>query len=114
MPNLIGRARIFAGLAHGSQKRKYTGEPYIVHPVEVSEIVAWHNGSKEMIAAALLHDTVEDTDVTIDDIRNEFGNAVALLVDDLTDVSIVLHVKQWIAIILQTQVPPLWLLKRQT
>ena len=70
-----------------SQKRKYTGEPYIVHPVEVSEIVAWHNGSKEMIAAALLHDTVEDTDVTIDDIRNEFGNAVALLVDDLTDVS---------------------------
>jgi (p)ppGpp synthase/HD superfamily hydrolase len=87
MPNLIGRARIFAGLAHGSQKRKYTGEPYIVHPVEVSEIVAWHNGSKEMIAAALLHDTVEDTDVTIDDIRNEFGNAVALLVDDLTDVS---------------------------
>ena len=87
MSNLIGRARIFAGLAHGSQKRKYTGEPYIVHPVEVSEIVAWHNGSKEMIAAALLHDTVEDTDVTIDDIRNEFGNAVALLVDDLTDVS---------------------------
>ena len=87
MSDLVVRARTFARLAHGSQKRKYTGEPYIVHPVEVSEIVAWHNGSKEMIAAALLHDTVEDTDVTIDDIRNEFGNAVALLVDDLTDVS---------------------------
>ena len=53
----------------------------------MSEIVARHNGSKEMIAAALLHDVVEDTDVTIDEIRNEFGNAVALLVDDLTDVS---------------------------
>ena len=87
MPDLVVRARTFARLAHGSQKRKYTGEPYIVHPIEVSEIVARHNGSKEMIAAALLHDTVEDTDVTIDDIRNEFGNAVALLVDDLTDVS---------------------------
>ena len=87
MSDLVVRARTFARLAHGSQKRKYTGEPYIVHPIEVSEIVARHNGSKEMIAAALLHDTVEDTDVTIDDIRNEFGNAVALLVDDLTDVS---------------------------
>ena len=87
MSDLVVRARTFARLAHGSQKRKYTGEPYIVHPIEVSEIVARHNGSKEMIAAALLHDTVEDTDVTIDDIHNEFGNAVALLVDDLTDVS---------------------------
>ncbi len=85
--SLVDKAKLFATKAHDGQVRKYTGVPYIVHPIEVSEIVARHNGSKEMIAAALLHDVVEDTDVTIDEIRNEFGNAVALLVDDLTDVS---------------------------
>lgn len=85
--SLVDKAKLFATKAHDGQVRKYTGVPYIVHPIEVSEIVARHNGSNEMIAAALLHDVVEDTDVTIDEIRNEFGNAVALLVDDLTDVS---------------------------
>ena len=81
------RAKEFAKRAHNGQTRKYTGEPYINHPVEVAEIVKQHNGSREMIAAALLHDVVEDTDITLKDIREEFGNAVADLVDDLTDVS---------------------------
>ncbi|MDB2315472.1 HD domain-containing protein [bacterium] len=85
--NLVEKAKLFATKAHEGQVRKYTGEPYIIHPIEVSEIVERYNGSKEMIAAALLHDVVEDTDVTIEEIRNEFGNSVAMLVDDLTDVS---------------------------
>jgi (p)ppGpp synthase/HD superfamily hydrolase len=87
MDTLILLARTFAGRAHRGQVRKYTGEPYINHPVEVADIVRRHNGSPEMIAAALLHDVVEDTDVTLDDIRREFGEAVANLVEDLTDVS---------------------------
>jgi len=85
--NMIEKAKTFATKAHEGQVRKYTGVPYIVHPIEVSEIVAEYNGSQEMIAAALLHDVVEDTDVTIEEIRSEFGNSVASLVDDLTDVS---------------------------
>ena len=87
MDNLILLARTFASRAHTGQVRKYTGEPYIEHPIAVAETVRKHNGSKEMIAAALLHDVVEDTDVTLDEVRQEFGDAVANLVDDLTDVS---------------------------
>lgn len=84
---MINLARTFASRAHKGQVRKYTGEPYIEHPLEVAKIVRMHNGSKEMVAAALLHDVVEDTDVTLDEVRQEFGDAVADLVDDLTDVS---------------------------
>lgn len=87
MNDLVLLARTFASRAHKEQVRKYTGEPYIEHPIAVAEIVRKHNGSKEMIAAALLHDVVEDTDVTLDEVRQEFGDAVANLVDDLTDVS---------------------------
>jgi (p)ppGpp synthase/HD superfamily hydrolase len=84
---MINLARTFASRAHKGQVRKYTGDPYIEHPLEVAKIVRMHNGSKEMVAAALLHDVVEDTDVTLDEVRQEFGDAVANLVDDLTDVS---------------------------
>ena len=77
----------FATMAHGDQKRKYTGEPYIVHPIAVSEIVKTVPHTDEMIAAALLHDVVEDTPFTIDDINDRFGNKVAELVSWLTDVS---------------------------
>jgi len=84
---LIQRALAFATLAHHDQKRKYTGQPYIVHPIEVAEIVRSVEHDDEMLAAALLHDVVEDTDVTIEVIRSEFGDNVAELVDDLTDVS---------------------------
>lgn len=77
----------FATAAHEEQVRKYTGEPYISHPIEVMRIVKCVAHDEAMLAAALLHDTVEDTDVTIEDIRQQFGDDIADLVDDLTDVS---------------------------
>ena len=83
----VQRALAFATLAHGDQKRKYTGEPYIVHPIEVMEIVKSVPHDDAMLAAALLHDVVEDTDVTIEEIESAFGPDVAELVGFLTDVS---------------------------
>jgi (p)ppGpp synthase/HD superfamily hydrolase len=72
----------FATTAHASinQRRKYTGEPYIVHPIAVAELVRSVPHTPEMIAAAYLHDVVEDTPVTIEEIREEFGPQVAELV----------------------------------
>ncbi|WPE19943.1 HD domain-containing protein [Shinella zoogloeoides] len=81
----------FATTAHGAQLRKYDGQPYIVHPVAVAEIVRSVPHTPEMIAAALLHDTVEDTDVTLLDIKESFGATVATLVAWLTDVSTPFH-----------------------
>ena len=74
-------------MAHKDQKRKYTGDPYIVHPIAVSEIVKTVAHTDEMVAAALLHDVVEDTPVTIDEIKIKFGSKVAELVGWLTDIS---------------------------
>lgn len=88
--NLVETARIFATAAHAAigQKRKYTGDHYIVHPAEVAAIVSQVPGcTPEMIAAAWLHDVVEDTGVSIDIIRQIFGDKVADLVAWLTDVS---------------------------
>ncbi len=86
---MVERARVFATAAHAAvgQVRKYTFEPYIVHPAEVASIVATVSHTEEMLAAAWLHDTVEDTGVTIEVIRAEFGSEVAELVGWLTDVS---------------------------
>lgn len=67
--------------------RKYTGEPYINHPSAVVEIVRSVPHTDAMIAAAWLHDTVEDTAATIEDIDCEFGSEVASLVEMLTDIS---------------------------
>ena len=77
----------FATKAHGDQKRKYTGDPYIVHPIAVAEIVKTVPHTDAMIAAALLHDVVEDTPVTIQEIETKFGSKVAELVGWLTDTS---------------------------
>jgi len=77
----------FATKAHGDQKRKYTNDPYIVHPIAVSEIVKTVAHTDEMVAAALLHDVVEDTPVTIEQVEAKFGSKVAELVGWLTDVS---------------------------
>ena len=89
MSDLIQRAAEFARAAHESigQRRKYTDEPYIVHPRAVAGIVASITDDEQMIAAAWLHDVVEDTPVTIEEIQAEFGLNVARLVEDLTDVS---------------------------
>lgn len=89
MTDLVTRARVFATAAHAAvgQLRKYTFEPYIVHPAEVAQIVTEAGGTEAQIAAAWLHDTVEDTGVTIETIREEFGVEVAEIVGWLTDVS---------------------------
>ena len=87
---IVERARVFATAAHAAvgQVRKYTFEPYIVHPAEVAGIVDSVEGATfEMVAAAWLHDVVEDTGVTIETIRAEFGDEVADIVGWLTDVS---------------------------
>ena len=87
MEEKLQEAIEFATEAHGDQKRKYTGEPYISHPIAVMEIVREVPHTEEMLMAAVLHDTVEDTPVTIEDIKTKFGTKVAELVDGLTDVS---------------------------
>ena len=86
---MVEKARIFATAAHAAcgQLRKYTYEPYIVHPAEVASIVRSVPHTDEMVCAAWLHDVVEDTGVTIEVIRAEFGEKVAELVGWLTDVS---------------------------
>lgn len=82
-------AKAFATDCHASvdQRRKYTGEPYIVHPTAVVALVKSVPHTIEMVLAAWLHDTVEDTSATIEEIRAMFGEDVAQLVEMLTDVS---------------------------
>lgn len=87
--NLVARAQLFAADSHASigHTRKYTGEPYIVHPAAVAAIVRGVRHTPEMLAAAWLHDTVEDTPVELADIDAAFGAEVAELVEMLTDIS---------------------------
>ena len=81
----IGHAHVFASQKHSGQKRKYTGDPYIVHPTAVAQAVFRKGGSEDMIIAALLHDTIEDTDATREEVQEHFGVDVAYLVWELTD-----------------------------
>jgi len=87
--NTVERAKVFATAAHAAvgQTRKYTGEPYVVHPMEVASLVESVGGTEAMVAAALLHDVLEDTSVTVDVLEEQFGSEVADLVLWLTDVS---------------------------
>ncbi|MCU1535611.1 MAG: pyrophosphokinae [Glaciihabitans sp.] len=80
---LIERAYAAAEKAHSGQKRK-SGEPYITHPVAVAQILADLGIGSKTLAAALLHDTVEDTDYTLEMVRHDFGDEVAMLVDGVT------------------------------
>ena len=80
---LIVRAYEVAEKAHEGQMRK-SGEPYITHPVAVATILAELGMTPQTLAAALLHDTVEDTDYTLDKLRADFGDEIALLVDGVT------------------------------
>lgn len=77
---LLDRAITLAVQAHAGTERRGKGFPYIVHPMEAMAIVATMTPDQEMLAAAALHDVVEDTDVTIDEIRAEFGDRIAMLV----------------------------------
>ena len=81
----IRKAFDFMSEAHKGQKR-LSGDPYISHPSWIAKIIAQLSIGQEAIIAALLHDCVEDTKITIDNIANEFGDEVALLVSGLTEV----------------------------
>lgn len=83
--SIISRALDFAIKAHGNQKRKGDGKPYIVHPIEVALIVAKVISNDHVIASALLHDTVEDTNTTLEDLDKEFGYTVTKIVGNLTE-----------------------------
>ncbi len=87
---LVDKAFEFANKAHTNIRRR-SGEPYILHPIEVAKIVVEDIGlGCKSICAALLHDVVEDTDYTVEDIRKLFGDKIASLVDGLTKIKNVL------------------------
>ena len=83
---LLDRAIVFAVRAHAGTERRGKGFPYIVHPMEAVEIVATMTKDQELLAAAVLHDTVEDTDTTVEQIRTEFGDRIASLVASESDI----------------------------
>ncbi len=80
---LLERAYLVAEKAHGTQTRK-SGDPYITHPLAVATILADIGMTEPTLVAALLHDTVEDTSYTLEELRNDFGDEVAVLVDGVT------------------------------
>lgn len=81
----VDKAIRFAVDAHANTERRGKGFPYVIHVLEAMEIVASISNDPELLAAAALHDTVEDTDVTIELIRKEFGSRVAAIVDSESD-----------------------------
>ena len=89
MADLVDRARVYATEAHQriNHRRKYNDEPYHVHLSAVAKLVASVTDEQDVIAAAWLHDTVEDTQATLEDIEEAFNVPVAELVEELTDVS---------------------------
>lgn len=90
MSSLVYKAQVFAMAAHAAigQKRKYSGEPYIVHPAEVVQILKTAGVTDpNTLAAAWLHDVLEDTQVSRQDLLSVFGPVVGALVNQLTDVS---------------------------
>ncbi|MCQ2287099.1 MAG: HD domain-containing protein [Bacteroidales bacterium] len=82
---LLDKAIIFAVKAHANTERRGKGFPYIVHPMEAVEIVATMTTDQELLAAAALHDVVEDTEFTVEQVRAEFGDRIAQLVDAESD-----------------------------
>ena len=82
---LLDKAIVFAVRAHRNTERRGKGFPYIVHPMEAVSIVATITPDQELLAAAALHDVVEDTDCTIEQLRAEFGERVAYLVEQESD-----------------------------
>lgn len=85
---LLDRAIVFAVQAHAGTERRGKGFPYIVHPMEAVAIVATMTADQELLAAAALHDTVEDTHVSVEDLRARFGERIAALVAQESDVMI--------------------------
>jgi GTP pyrophosphokinase len=90
--NLIRIAFEMAAVAHKTMRRK-SGEPYILHPIAVAKICVEEIGlGVRSTICALLHDTVEDTDISLEDVEREFGNEIARIVDGLTKISNVIDV----------------------
>lgn len=85
---LVLAAAALAETAHARQRRKYTNEPYIVHCARVARTVASVTDDEDVVAAAWLHDTVEDTTIRLDDLRCQFGARVATLVEMVTNVAV--------------------------
>ena len=83
--SLLDRAIIYAVRAHAGTERRGKGFPYIVHPMEAMAIVATLTSDQALLAAAALHDVVEDTELTVEDIRAEFGDRIADLVEAESD-----------------------------
>jgi len=86
---LVDKAIHFAVDAHANTERRGKGFPYVIHVLEAAEIVATITNEPELLAAAILHDTVEDTPVTVEQIRTEFGDRVAHLVAAESDEEVV-------------------------
>lgn len=84
--SFLDKAIEFAVKAHANSERRGKGFPYVIHPLEAMSIVASMTPDQELLAAAALHDTVEDTGVTVADLRREFGDRVAALVEAESDV----------------------------
>ena len=84
----VDKAIKFAVDAHANTERRGKGFPYVIHVLEAMEIVASMTNDPELLAAAALHDTVEDTDVTLEDLRREFGDRVAAIVCSESDVMV--------------------------
>ncbi len=85
---MVKKAYRFAVKHHGDQLRK-SGEPYIIHPLEVCRILTQYNTGPETLCAGLMHDLIEDTHVTFDDIKKEFNTDVASLVEGVTKISVI-------------------------
>jgi (p)ppGpp synthase/HD superfamily hydrolase len=91
MPSTLGASEVVRGAygllleRHSDQRQKVNRRPYVEHPVLVATDIAAEGFEPEMIAAALLHDIVEDSDVTVEQLRERFGDRVAGLVDVMTD-----------------------------
>ena len=83
---LLNKAYVFSMRAHGSQTRA-SGDPYFSHPLEVAGILADHKFDSRTIITALLHDVVEDTSSSLDDIAENFGKEISSLVDGVTKLS---------------------------
>lgn len=82
---VIEKAKIFAQKAHNGQKRKVTGEPMFFHLEEVANILEEAGFSPEVVTAGYLHDTVEDTHVTLEELKREFGEKIAFIVAGHTE-----------------------------
>ena len=103
MPNrpldtaLVDKAIRFAVEAHAGTERRGKGFPYVIHVLEAMAIVATMTNDPELLAAAALHDTIEDTDVTVEDLKKQFGPRVAALVEKETDIQLAEdgHRKTW-------------------